>query len=78
MTRQPFRLKIDGILMAVSIDDAMAQIADHFTKLSNGILPPDLFVPGSEPEFYLEPYVPDPRKSWRRAWGLFDRRRNKR
>jgi hypothetical protein len=47
MTSRPFRLKIEGVLEAVDHEEALRLIAQHLTKLANGVLPPDLFLPGS-------------------------------
>lgn len=71
-----YRLHIDGVMDARDVDDAMQQIAEHFVKLSAGVLPPDLFE--HEMTFELKEWTPPKRRSsWRDAWGAFDKRRGR-
>lgn len=72
-----FHLKTDAVFEAVDLEDALRQLGDHFTKLSNGILPPDMFI-ADLTEFKLGPYVlpPPPPRTWKQAWGLFDKKKD--
>lgn len=67
-----YRLRLDGVVEATDVDEVIAKVADHFKKLSCGVIPADLFLPGTEASFKLEPERP--RRAWREVWGRFDNR----